>query len=94
MDINKKYKNGQRVAEQVGDERIIYLKNGNVKAKGKFINGKMQGKWIFYRESGELWSEGEIKDDIKEGIWKRWDKEGELEYHAIFVSGKLKEKIV
>jgi len=54
MDINKKYKNGQRVAEQVGDERIVYLKNGNIKAKGKFINGKMRGKWIFYRESGEL----------------------------------------
>ncbi len=94
MDINKKYKNGQRVAEQVGDERIVYLKNGNIKAKGKFINGKMQGKWIFYRESGELWSEGELKDDIKEGVWKRWDKKGELEYHAIFVSGKLKEKII
>ena len=94
MDINKKYKNGQKVAEQTGDERIIYYENGNIRAKGEFTNDKMQGKWIFHRKSGALWAEGELKDDIKDGVWKRWDKEGKLEYHAIFKSGKLTEKIL
>ena len=94
MDINKKYKNGQKVAEQMGDAKIVYYKNGNIKAKGAFTSGKMQGKWLFYRESGDLWSEGALKDDIKDGAWKRWDKSGDLEYHAIFHSGKLKEKII
>src|SRR5687767_8357150 len=46
------YKNGQLISEQKGNVLTYYFKTGLVKAKGKSVEGSMEGKWIFNRESG------------------------------------------
>ena len=58
------------------------------------IDGSMEGKWIFNRNTGDLWQIGHFFQNEKHGEWIRYDKKGEVEYHAEFVEGKLTKKII
>lgn len=87
------YANGQKVFEQKGNIRTYFFKTGEMRAKGKFIDGKMEGKWIFNRNSGQLWQTAHFLHNEKHGEWIRYDKKGSVEYHAEFDKGKLIKKI-
>jgi len=41
--------------EQKGATLTWFFKTGQVKAKGRSVDDVMQGRWIFYREDGQLW---------------------------------------
>ncbi len=89
---NDEYVNGQKTYEFVGNKLIYYYKNGNIKAEGISENGLMQGEWIFYRETGQLWQVGNFLDEKKNGTWLRYDKNGKLEYSENFVDNKIIKK--
>lgn len=89
---NKQYANGQIVYEQNGDVLTYFFKNGRVKAKGLSINDVMEGEWIFYRESGQLWQVANFKNGQKHGSWIRYDKSDQVEYDETFENGKKKKK--
>lgn len=88
----KTYSNGQKVFDWDGTTLTYYFKNGEVKAKGQYINEQMEGEWLFYRESGQLWQVGNFKNGKKHGTWKRYSKENRLEYEQEFVDGKPAKK--
>jgi len=90
---NQYYANGQKVFEQKGNIRTYFFKTGTMRAKGKFVDGSMEGKWIFNRNTGDLWQIGHFLQNEKHGEWIRYDKKGTVEYHAEFVGGKLIKKI-
>ena len=90
--MKKKYANGQKVFKQEGDTLTYFYKNGSIKARGISINGMMQGEWIFYRETGQLWQIGNFKDNQKHGSFIRYDRNDQLEYDENFENGKLKKK--
>jgi antitoxin component YwqK of YwqJK toxin-antitoxin module len=83
------FKNGQKATSQKGDVLTYFYKSGPVKAKGKFVDDLMQGKWVFNREDGSLWQIGHFKDNLKHGEWIRYDKTGKVEYRERFVLGKI-----
>lgn len=93
-DVGTTYKNGQIKAEIVGDELIFYFEDGSIKAKGKILNEKMEGKWIFNRKGGQLWQVGNFTQDVKDGEIIRYDSKDQVAYHVIFKNGKVIEKIV
>ena len=82
------YKNGQALSEIKGDILTYYYKSGKIKATGKCINDKFEGKWLFYNENGSVIQEGNFKNNLKDGEWKRYNENGEPEYNAIFKEGK------
>jgi len=82
------YANGQKVYEFTGNKLTYYYKNGVKKAEGLFEKDQMEGKWIFYRESGQLWQIGHFKNNMKDGEWTRYDKNNKVEYHESFSNGK------
>jgi antitoxin component YwqK of YwqJK toxin-antitoxin module len=86
------YKNGQKATSQKGNVLTYFYKSGPVKAKGKFVDDLMQGKWVFNREDGSLWQIGYFKDGLKHGEWIRYGRKGEVEYHERFVQGKIVKK--
>jgi antitoxin component YwqK of YwqJK toxin-antitoxin module len=90
--MKKRYVNGQKAVEQKGNTCTYYYKNGLMRAKGKLIDGQMQGKWTFNRESGKLWGTGHFKNNKKHGLWLRYDRKGKEEYRAKFSNGKLVSK--
>ncbi|MCL2289443.1 MAG: hypothetical protein FWC34_01875 [Bacteroidetes bacterium] len=93
MQNKTHYTNGQKIFEQKGDVLTYFYKDGKIKAQGIFINNAMQGKWIFYRESGQLWQIGNFKDNKKHGSFVRYDREDQIEYDETFDNGKIVKKI-
>ncbi len=83
MKKDEVYKNGQRVSTQTGE----------IKAQGRFIDGYMEGEWIFNKKPGYLWQRGNFVNNEKHGEWIRYDKDGAIVYHAVFADGKLSRKI-
>lgn len=53
-----------------------------------YINGKMNGLLKLYFQNGLTYSEGEMKDDKREGEWKWYTEDGSLESSVTFVNGK------
>jgi antitoxin component YwqK of YwqJK toxin-antitoxin module len=84
----KEYTNGQMVYELTGNILTYYYKSGTKKAEGIFENEKMEGEWIFYRETGQLWQIGHFKNNLKNGEWIRFDKNDKVEYLENFSNGK------
>lgn len=83
------YKNGQKIYEQKGSILSYFFKNCTLKARGKSIDGVMEGKWIFNRENGDLWQVGYFKNGKKHGSWMRYSKTGKIEYEENFDNGKI-----
>ncbi|TDE27220.1 hypothetical protein E0I61_15060 [Flavobacterium ranwuense] len=75
--LDKKYcVSGQIAHELVGDELTYFFKNGKVKGKGTFINRLMEGEWLFYLETGQLWQIENFKNSKKNGSFIRYDRNG------------------
>ncbi|HBQ43972.1 MAG TPA: hypothetical protein DD724_06905 [Lactobacillus acetotolerans] len=67
---------------------IYYFKDGTVKDEGIFNDNVMEGKWKFYRNSGQLWQIGHFFNNNKHGEWIRFNRDGLVEYSEIFENGK------
>lgn len=85
----KFYANGQKIHELTGDRLTYFFKNGMIKAEGPYPDEKMEGEWVFYRETGQLWVVGNFRNNKKHGSWIRYDKTGEVEYNELFENGKV-----
>lgn len=84
------YNNGQAVSEQKGDVLTYYFENGEVKAQGKYVDGVMQGKWIFNKKEGYLWQVGYFDDAGKQhGQWTVLNKDGSVQKEKQFNHGRL-----
>jgi len=89
MKDKSHYVNGQKIFEQEGDVLTYFYKNGQKKAQGISQNGQMQGKWMFYRETGQLWQIGHFRDNQKHGSFIRYDRHDRIEYEENFDNGKI-----
>ena len=89
MELGKDtYVNGQKIYELKDNQLTFYYKDGKLKAQGPFENGMLQGKWTFYRATGQLWEIGHFKD----GSWIRYDRNDTIEYNETFQNGKICKK--
>ncbi len=85
---NKTYANGQKTYELKDHKMTVFFKNGLVKAQGLLENNLMEGEWMFYRNSGELWQIGHFTHNQKHGTWTRFDRAGKVEKKEEFAFGK------
>lgn len=92
-NVGERYKNGQVKADIEGDILTHYFENGSMRAQGKVLNDKMEGKWIFNKKNGSLWQIGNFSKDMKDGEFIRYDSKGEIAYHVEFKDGKLIKKL-
>ncbi len=86
---NETYKNGQKTYELKNHVMTVFFKTGLVKAQGPFHDNKMEGEWMFYRKSGELWQIGHFKNNKKHGLWIRYDCGGQVDKREQFANGKV-----
>jgi antitoxin component YwqK of YwqJK toxin-antitoxin module len=89
MFDKKYYANGQLTHELVGNKLTYFFKNGKVKAKGTFIDGLMEGEWLFYRETEQLWQIGNFKNGKKNGSFIRYYRNDQVEYQETFDNDKI-----
>lgn len=88
-DLGKSYNNGQPMAEQKGKMLTYFFKNGDIKAQGKYVDGLMQGKWIFRKKEGYLWQVGHFDAQGKQdGTWLRYNADGSVQDEKLFDHGE------
>ena len=68
-----------------------YDKNGRIKYKGDFINGKMGGNGQYYFENGDYYI-GQMKNDLIDGYGKIYYMNGSIKYDGNFVNGHRHDK--
>jgi antitoxin component YwqK of YwqJK toxin-antitoxin module len=51
-----------------------FYENGQVQQEGYFENGKLEGIWVSYNESGDKISSGEYVAGVKTGKWFFWSQ--------------------
>jgi len=89
------YRNGQKegVHREYDNEGNVInstvYSNGIVLAEGIYDEqGRRQGLWKFYRETGELKEVGKYKNNLREGTWKYYFIDGEIEQVGDFAFDK------
>jgi antitoxin component YwqK of YwqJK toxin-antitoxin module len=55
-----------------------FYENGLPRFKGEYLDGKMHGHWEFFRKDGSLMRSGDFDLDRQVGIWRTYDREGNL----------------
>lgn len=92
-NIGDTYSNGQKVTDLKGGIMTYYFENGEVKARGKYTDGVMQGEWIFNKKEGYLWQVGHFDDEGKQhGSWTLYTKDGSIQNEKHFEHGKRLKK--
>jgi uncharacterized protein YdhG (YjbR/CyaY superfamily) len=57
---------------------VHYHKDGSVWAKGKIVNGKMEGYWEWFRKDGSKMRSGHFIREKQVGQWITYDKAGKV----------------
>ena len=69
-------------------KEVFYYQNGQKKLEGCYNkDGKKNGKWIYWREDGKLWSEGYFSDGKDDGLRKTWNENGQKHYQGKYDNG-------
>ena len=66
-----------------------FFLSGKVMETGSFVNGKKDGTWITFNESGVKTAEAFYKLGEKTGEWKIFDELGNLKYKVAHDANKL-----
>ena len=56
--------------------------------QGSYKNGKRDGAWVGYHETGQLGYKGNYKDAERDGDWVQYDENGQLWWKGNFKTGK------
>lgn len=89
MNKDTTYAKGQKTAQQTGNILTYFFKDGAVKAQGKFVDGAMQGEWIFNKKEGYLWQIGHFDTDGKKhGSWVLYNPDGSIQKEKLFEHGR------
>jgi len=72
-----------------------YDDDGNLWARGSYVDGMRDGNWEYYYDdgNGELRSVGSYKNDMKSGVWEYYGKDGKLQVKTLYSNGNLIKKI-
>ena len=65
-------------------ESILKYPNGNVRMKGMMKDGKREGLWKSYYETGLQWSETTFEAGIKNGRTSTWYENGKKRYDGFY----------
>lgn len=75
----KKMEEANYVNDTLHGKRILFFSSGHVEAVENYEKGQMTGLYqTFYDGSEQVELEGEYKNEIMQGSWKRYYKSGQL----------------
>ena len=59
-------------------KRTEYFDDGRVKATGQMKDGRLHGRWKWYRRDGTLLRTGQFSHGRKVGTWETWREDGNV----------------
>lgn len=78
-----RYKEGVRI------HFITYHENGQVKEMGCFTNGRRDGLWKQYSDTGVLLAQAGFRNGERQGVWEFRGADGRAVGRLVHVSGSL-----
>jgi antitoxin component YwqK of YwqJK toxin-antitoxin module len=93
-EINTFYDNGAikstyHYSDASNYEVSNYYMSGKLMETGRFVNGKMDGTWISYNESGLKSGEASYVRGEKSGEWKMYDETGSMRYKIVYANNRI-----
>ena len=70
------------------DQFINYYPYKKIKSRGKYINNRRVGTWIFYFSNGKIEQEGNYKNGRLDGLWKWYYPNGKILREEYYQDGK------
>jgi antitoxin component YwqK of YwqJK toxin-antitoxin module len=67
-----------------GKIHIEYHKSGSVRAKGKMVDGELEGYWEWFRLDGSKLRSGHFSKGKQTGEWITYDKNGKEYKKTLF----------
>ncbi len=67
-------------------ESLTFFDNGKLKFRGMMKNGKRDGLWSSFYESGGKWSETTFTEGIKNGKTTTWFENGQMRYDGFYTN--------
>ncbi|HSW67258.1 MAG TPA: hypothetical protein VLH16_01620 [Bacteroidales bacterium] len=72
-----------------GDAKILYKEtgyypDGQLRIKGKFRDNQREGRWTYWHDNGNKWSEATFKAGTRHGKSTVWHENGEKYYEGFF----------
>jgi antitoxin component YwqK of YwqJK toxin-antitoxin module len=62
--------------------------NGNVRFRGANLEGRMHGRWTFFRRDGSLMRSGSFDRGTQVGVWRTYDRTGSVVKETDFSHAK------
>jgi antitoxin component YwqK of YwqJK toxin-antitoxin module len=66
---------------------IAHYPNGNVKFRGAYLDGEMHGDWEWFRTDGSRMRTGAFNRGKQIGVWRTYDRSGEIVKETDFSKG-------
>jgi len=93
-EINTFYDNGgtkttYKYKDASNYEVVNYYISGKIMETGRFVNGKMEGNWISYHESGLKSGEAFYTHGEKNGEWRTFDETGSIRYKIVYANNRI-----
>jgi antitoxin component YwqK of YwqJK toxin-antitoxin module len=93
-EINTFYDNGAikstyHYSDASNYEVVNYYISGKIMESGRFVNGKMDGMWVSYSESGLKSGEASYTRGEKSGEWKMYDETGSLRCKVMYANNRI-----
>jgi len=57
---------------------IDHYDNGTMRFSGANLDGKMHGRWKFFRRDGSLMRSGSFERGRQVGLWRTFDRSGKV----------------
>ncbi len=68
---------------------VFYYPDGRIKLEGEYgKDGKKNGKWTYWYQNGNKWSEGYFSEGLDDGLRKTWHENGQIHYKGHYDKGK------
>jgi antitoxin component YwqK of YwqJK toxin-antitoxin module len=85
----KLFVEGQHIAGQRTGVWKVYLRSGQLKATGPFLDHKMHGEWTWFSKDGALVQVGSFdNNELQTGKWMRYHPNGQIKEIDQFEQGK------
>jgi antitoxin component YwqK of YwqJK toxin-antitoxin module len=74
----------------LNDSTIIFDPSGNIREIRSYREGKKDGIWTTWNETGKKTAEASFKNGMKDGFWYVWDDHGIKRYEMFYERGEKK----